>query len=150
MAQSLANLLIHIIFSTKHRQPHIVPEFEHRLHQYITSVCHSLDSPVIYIGGMPDHIHILLSLSRTITVSELISKIKSNSSRWIKTIDPQCKDFSWQKGFGAFSLGESSRNNAIKYIANQKKHHATMSFQEEYLKLLMKYDVKFDEKYLWD
>lgn len=150
MAQSLSNILLHIVFSTKDRRPLIPLDLEPRLYQYISGICDNLGCPVIYIGGMSDHTHILLSLGRTIPVSELISKIKANSSRWVKSIDAVHSSFAWQGGYGAFSIGESSRQQAINYIANQKAHHTTITFQEEFLLLLNKYRISVDEKYLWD
>lgn len=150
MSQSLANILIHLVFSTKDRRPFIPPEHEPRLHQYISTVASDLQSPVIFINGMPDHVHLLFSLSRNMTISEFVSKIKANSSRWMKAVHHFDSPFAWQKGYGAFSIGESSRQVAIDYIANQKEHHKKMSFQEELLALLRKNKVAFDEKYLWD
>lgn len=139
--------MLHIIFSTKDRRPLISDNLEGRLHAYIATVCEDLGCPVILIGGMPDHVHIFLSLGRTIAVSELISKTKANSSRWAKAIEPS---FSWQSGYGVFSVSESARQPVINYIANQKSHHAKFSFQDEFRLLLAKYQVSFDEKYVWD
>lgn len=150
MSQSLSNILLHIVFSTKNREPLILDEIESRLHQYLQEICKDSGCPAIVSNGMADHIHILVSLSRTISASELVSKLKSNSSRWIKTIDKRYESFSWQTGYGIFSLGESNRQSAIQYILNQKDHHKTVSFKEEFKVLLEKYRVSFDEKYLWD
>jgi len=150
MTQTFSDVLLHIVFSTKNRQPFIHSGIENRLHQYIVAVCKDLDSPIIQIGGMPDHLHILLSLSRQITIGDLLSKIKSNSSRWVKTIDINSKSFQWQKGYGVFALGASSRETAIRYIANQKNHHKKFTFQTEFISLLKKYNIKYDETDLWD
>lgn len=99
---------------------------------------------------MPDHIHILLSCSRTIAISKLLEVIKANSSRWIKSLGLEYREFSWQRGYGVFSIDYNSLDALIKYISNQKEHHKKRGFKEEYLLLLERYGVKYDEKYLWD
>jgi len=148
MAQSLSNILIHLVFSTKDRIQLIKPEIEQRLYLYIKSLSTDLNCPILTIGGMPDHIHILLNLSRTISLSEYMTKIKANSSKWMKK-ESGC-DFSWQKGYGGFSLAQSTLDGAMNYIANQKEHHKKYSYQDELRLLLNKYKVHFDEKYLWE
>jgi len=150
MAQSLSNVLVHAVFSTRERRLLITSELEMRLQKYISTVCDDLGCPAIYMGGMPDHIHILVKLGRTISISDFISKIKANSSRWVKSVDPLHHSFEWQRGYGAFSVSESSRQKVIDYVANQKEHHKQVSFQEEFLLLLRRYNVPFNEKYLWD
>jgi putative transposase len=106
--------------------------------------------PVFQVGGMSDHIHMLVALSRTLTISKLVAEIKANSSRWLKTLHSNYKDFSWQNGYGAFSVGQSNLQAAIRYIEHQKEHHKTMTFQEEFLIFLNKYQIEWEEKYLWD
>ena len=128
MAQSLADIVIHTVFSTKERKPWIDAASEPELHAYICGICRNLDCQVIKINGVEDHIHVLLSLGRTIAVSKLIAEIKSNSSRWIKTKGRQFCEFSWQGGYGAFSVSRSQINGAIKYIEGQKEHHKTQTF----------------------
>ena len=150
MAQSLADIVIHIVFSTKERKPWIDAVNEPELHAYICGICRHLDCPVIKINGVEDHIHVLLSLGRTISVSKLIAEIKSNSSRWIKTKDRQFCEFSWQDGYGAFSVSRSQINGAIKYIEKQKEHHKIKTFKEEFLTMLKMAQIQYDEKYLWD
>lgn len=150
MAQSLADILLHIVFSTKERKLWIDEVNEPELHAYICGICQNLDCPVIKINGVEDHIHVLLSLSRTIAVSKLIAEIKSNSSRWIKTKDSRFHEFSWQGGYGAFSVSRPQINGVIKYIENQKEHHKTQNFKEEYLTMLKSAQIQYDEKYLWD
>jgi REP element-mobilizing transposase RayT len=149
MAQSLADIVLHIVFSTKERKPWIDAVNEPELHAYICGICRNL-GPVIKINGVEDHVHVLLSLSRTIAVSKLIAEIKSNSSRWIKTKDRQFFEFSWQGGYGAFSVSRPQINGAIKYIEKQKEHHKTQTFREEYLTMLKMAQIQYDEKYLWD
>ena len=150
MAQSLADIIIHIVFSTKERKPWIDAVNESELHAYICGICRNLDCPVIKINGAEDHMHVLLSLGRTIAVSKLIAEIKSNSSRWIKTKDRQFCEFSWQGGYGAFSVSRPQINGAIKYIEGQKVHHKTQTFKEEFLTMLKMSNIPYDGKYLWD
>jgi len=150
MSQSLSNLLVHIIFSTKKRKQNIRPGIKTELYSYISGVCKKLESPVQQIGGISDHIHILVSLSRSITISKLVGEIKANSSRWIKTRGENYRNFSWQNGYGAFSIGQSGFQQCTRYIAKQEQHHKKVTFQEEYLRLLKRYQVDFDKKFLWD
>jgi len=150
MAQSLADIVIHIVFSTKERKPWIDAVNESELHAYICGICRNLSCPVIKINGVEDHIHVLLSLGRTIAVSKLVAEIKANSSRWIKTKNRQSCEFSWQSGYGAFSVSRPQINGAIKYLEGQKEHHKIQTFQEEFLTMLKMSQIPYDEKYLWD
>jgi len=148
MGQSLSNLLTHIIFSTKNRYPFIRPDIEIRLYGYIRAICQDFESPLLQIGGMADHIHMLINLSRKQALSKFVNEIKSHSSKWVKTIDSNFRDFAWQAGYGAFSVGQLEYQKVIDYISNQKEHHKGISFQEEYLRFLKAYQMKYDEKYL--
>ena len=150
MAQSLADIVLHIVFSTKDRRPWILPEIEQELFQYICGVAHNLKSPVVRINGVEDHIHILLSFGRTISISELIAELKASSSRWIKAKGDKYHTFCWQGGYGVFSVSRPSIEGAIKYIAKQKEHHKTISFRDEFLAMLQRAKIEYDEKYLWD
>ena len=150
MSQSLSDILLHIIFSTKDRCPIILPDIEEELYRYISSITVSHDCPVIKIGGVSDHLHMLISFGRTVSISKLITEIKANSSRWIKTKDVKYSTFSWQRGYGAFSVARRNLDSVIKYINNQKEHHQKVSFKDEFLALLQQSKIKFDEKYLWD
>jgi putative transposase len=150
MPQSLANILIHIVFSTKNRVPLITPEIESELYPYLGSIFNGCKSPSLAIGGTADHIHILCSLHRSMDITTLLEQVKSDSSRWIKTKGPQFADFYWQSGYGAFSIGQSGVEALKAYIANQKEHHRTVTFQEEYRLFLKKYEVEYDEHYVWD
>lgn len=149
MTQSLAKIYLHVVFSTKERIPYIIPKFEKNLQSYIISMCKQNSSYVHKIGGMEDHVHILLEPSRNISVVKLLQSIKANSSRWMKT-QPGCSDFSWQRGYGIFSVGPSNVESVKRYIANQKEHHKKFSFKEEFEKLLRRANIDFDERYLWD
>ncbi len=150
MAQSLSNILIHIIFSAKNRVPFITKEIEKELYGYIVGIAKEYDSHVYEIGGVEDHIHILASLSRTMTISKLIEELKKGSSKWIKTKNTQYFDFSWQNGYAALSIGYSNVKALREYIQNQNEHHKKNLFQDEMRLFLNKYEISFDEKYIWD
>ncbi len=150
MAQSLANVLVHLVFSTKERRPFIHERLEKTLYSYIITICHTLNSPVHQIGGMADHLHVLISLSRMNSLSKIVGDIKANSSRWIKTQGDDYREFAWQSGYGAFSIGQSGFEATVKYIAQQKEHHKKFDFKDEFLALLNKYKTTYNETYLWD
>jgi putative transposase len=147
MPQSLSNLLVHLVFSTKDRNRFIVPEIETELHKYLAAICHAHESPALTVGGTEDHVHLLCALGRTIAVADLIEEVKTSSSKWMKNTN---KKFFWQRGYGAFSIGESNRDALMKYIANQKQHHRRVTFQVEYRSILRKYKIPYDERYVWD
>jgi REP element-mobilizing transposase RayT len=150
MSQSLAKNCLHITFSTKFRKPLIIDSIEAELHAYLGGVCNNLECPPVKIGGYTDHVHILCVLSKKIALIELLEQLKKRSSKWLKTKDERLKDFYWQNGYGAFSVDGSNMDRVIKYIENQKEHHKKMTFQEEYRKLLKRYNIPFDERYVWD
>jgi len=150
MSQSLADIVLHIVFSTKNREPLILPEIEHELFQYVCGTARQLQCPIIKINGVEDHIHILLHLGRTISVSKLISELKSSSSRWVKTKGDKYRYFCWQDGYGAFSVSRPIIDSAINYISNQKEHHKTETFKEEFIRMLQRAKIDYDEKYLWN
>ena len=150
MPQSLSSVLVHLIFSTKHRQPFISPEIEPQLHPYMASIFKALKSPALCIDGTTDHVHILCSLARVISIADLVEEVKSDSSKWIKRKGSAFRAFQWQKGYGAFSIGQSQVATLKRYINNQKQHHRRVSFQDEYRKFLNRYRLEFDERYVWD
>ena len=150
MPQSLAKVYLHIVFSTKNRKPLIKQEVEVELHKYLSGIARDHNSPVIAINNVEDHIHILCLLSRNITISKLLEELKKSSSKWIKTKGDANKNFYWQNGYGAFSVSQSGVNTVKKYIANQKEHHRKKSFKEEYVEFLEKYEIEYDERYIWD
>ena len=150
MGQSLVKNYIHIVFGTKHRQPIILPQYEYELHSYLGGVCKNLDCQPIKVGGYTDHIHILCMLSKKIALMKLLEEVKSHSSKWMKTKDELLKNFYWQDGYGAFSVNPSEIDTVIAYIANQHEHHNKKSFQDEYRAFLKKYNVEYDERYVWD
>ena len=150
MSQSLASILVHIIFSTKNRQPRIFPEIKNELHTYMAGISRSLGALVHEIGGVEDHVHLFISLPRTLSISKFIEELKRGSSKWIKTKGNENFDFSWQKGYGALSVGQSSYEAVRLYIQNQEKHHKKISFQDEFRIFLKQYELDYDEKYVWD
>ncbi len=150
MGQSLAKLATHITFSTKHRQPFINPEIENELHAYISSVCNSLECTPIKVGGYTDHVHILCMLSKKIALTVLLEEVKKRSSKWIKTKGARFNDFFWQSGYAAFSVNPTDIEKVVAYIETQKDHHAQRTFQDELRMFLKKYEIEFDEKYVWD
>jgi putative transposase len=149
MPQSLSRVLVHLVFSTKYRAPLIGPEIRPRLHAYIVGVLGNLDSPSLQTGGVDDHIHILFALSRTITLAKLVEEVKKGSSKWMKA-EGGVAGFSWQRGYGAFSIGESQVNTLIRYIRNQEEHHRKATFQKEVRAHLERYAIAYDERYVWD
>ena len=149
MAQSLSMILLHVIFSTKDRKPMIAPELADELYRYLASACDAHGSHAYRIGGMPDHVHIACTLSRTVALSKLVEEIKKSSSKWIKERDQRCAGFAWQGGYGAFSLGQSQLDAVIQYIERQEEHHAKKTFKEEFVEFLCKYNVEYDERYVW-
>jgi len=150
MPQSLSNLFVHLVYSTKNRVPFISLDIESELHAYLASIFNEHDCHAILINGTPDHVHILFNLSRTKTLAEIVGAVKSNSSKWIKTKGAGLRTFAWQSGYGAFSVGQADLERVKGYIANQKTHHAQKSFQDEYREMLQRAVIEFDEQYVWD
>lgn len=150
MPQSLSNVLLHIVFSTKNRRTWIDTDIENELFAVLASICNELNCPPHKIGGTDDHVHICCSLARTQEVSKLVGALKANSSAWIKTKGNQYEAFAWQNGYGAFSIGQSQLDSLRHYITTQREHHGRTSFQDEFRALLEKYQVEFDERYVWD
>lgn len=150
MSQSLVKNYVHIVFSTKYRKPLIHPPYEAALHGYLGGICKNLECQPIKIGGYTDHVHILCMLSKKIALMTLVEKVKSHSSKWIKTLDPSLNKFYWQDGYGAFSVNPADVDRVIAYIVNQHQHHSKKTFQDEYRAILKKYEVKYDERYVWD
>jgi putative transposase len=153
MPQSLSRVIIHLIYSTKNREPLLTPPIRVELFPYLATVLTDYNCVPIQIGGIEDHIHLLFGLSRTIAISELVETLKTSTSKWLKTktaTNPDLAHFHWQSGYGAFSLSQSDLDVAIKYIANQETHHAKTTFQEEYRRFLQRYQVPYEDKYVWD
>ena len=139
---------MHIVFSTKYRQPLIDESIEDELFSYLGGICNKLECNVVIVGGYKDHIHILCMLSKKIALSKLMEELKANSSKWIKTKGDAYKNFYWQDGYGAFSVNPSQVEVVINYIAKQKEHHGKKNFQDEYRAILDKYAIEYDERYV--
>ncbi len=150
MSSTLTNLIYHAVFSTKDRYNLIRIEFEEELHSYICGIIKGEDGSVIRINGTADHLHILLKCPAKISFSDMMRKIKGNSSKWLNEGLSAGIKFGWQNGYGAFSVSESIVPRVSEYIINQKAHHRNLSFKEEFILLLEKNKVKYDEQYLWD
>jgi REP element-mobilizing transposase RayT len=149
MAQTLVCLRVHVIFSTKDRRPMISPEVEPELYAYMAGTAKNLDSPCLAAGGTSNHVHLLISQSKNIALSHLMEEIKKSSSKWIKTKASSLRSFGWQDGYGAFTIGRSQVEALQRYIAAQKERHKKQSFEEELVRLLNKYGVQYDERYIW-
>ena len=149
MPQSLSKVFIHIIFSTRGRFRFIKPAIEEELFAYIAQVLKEHGAQPIKIDGTEDHVHILCGLPRTMALCDLLEKVKKRSSKWIKTKGPEYRDFSWQGGYGVFSVGEFGVERVKRYIADQKKHHRTVTFKDEFREFLYRYGIEYDEKYVW-
>jgi len=148
MGQSLAQVYLHIVFSTKLRKPFLTDQdSQSELHAYLAGACRNLDSPSLQIGGVEDHVHILCQLSKTLPVADLVRELKRESSKLLK---PKIAKFQRQQGYGAFSVSPSHVDALKDYIRNQQEHHRTETFQDELRRLFRKYSVEFDEKYVWD
>ena len=150
MADTFSQIYIHLVFSVKERQNVIHKTWREELFKYVSGILKGKNQKVFAIGGMPDHIHILISLRPNCMISELVNSVKTNSSKWINSRGFVKGKFNWQEGYGAFSYGQSQLDCVIQYINNQEQHHQKKSFKEEYIELLQRFNVKFEEKYLFD
>ena len=150
MAQTLVSLLVHVVFSTKNREPIITPEIEPELFAYIGGILKNNESRLLDAGGTADHVHLLISQSKNIALSSLMKDVKKDSSLWIKTKGRAFRNFHWQDGYGGFSIGRSNVDELKRYIARQKEHHRKRTFQEEFIQFLDAYGIDYDERYLWN
>ena len=150
MGQSLSKVYVHITFSTKNRHPFIDENVKKELFEYIGGVCKGLECNPVRVGGHKDHIHILCTLSKKISQMKLLEEVKKQSSKWIKSKGKQYHDFYWQDGYGIFSVNPSETDVVTQYIDNQDKHHTEKSFKDELRSFLRKYNIDFDEKYIWN
>jgi REP element-mobilizing transposase RayT len=148
MPQSLADVLIHLVFSTKDREPLIHGSLEPELHAYAATVLKNGGCPALVVNGMPDHVHLLFHLSRTMTMAAIVEELKTSTSKWIKTKGPHLRGFHWQSGYGAFSVSRSNVEQVVDYIRKQKEHHRQRSFQDELRSLFQKHGIAFDERYV--
>jgi len=151
MSQSLVQVYLHIVFSTKDRQAFLQDkDLRSRVHGYLVGACKNQGAPSLKIGGVEDYIHILCRMAKVISISYLIQELKRESSKWVKEEDPALRKFYWQSGYGAFSVSPSHVPGLLEYIENQEEHHKHESFKDEFRRLCQKYGVAIDERYVWD
>jgi REP element-mobilizing transposase RayT len=151
MPRSLAQIYLHLVFSTKNRTPFLRDdEIRAATHAYLAGACKNLGCHALRVGGVADHVHLACRFSRNVTVADFLRDLKRESSKWLKVRSPDSRDFQWQEGYGAFSVSPSHVSALLEYIANQEAHHKKETFQEEFLRLLDKYGVEVDERFLWD
>jgi REP element-mobilizing transposase RayT len=151
MAQSLARLWTHLIFSTKNRFPFLTDKvLRTEMHAYLAEMLRTHGCETLIVGGVEDHAHSLFALSRTLPIASVVKEVKRTSSGWIKTTSRRLSKFHWQGGYAAFSVSQSNLQNVIRYIENQEEHHKRVTFQDEYRAFLKAYDVEYDERYVWD
>ncbi len=151
MPQSLSNVLIHLVFSTKHRQPYLrAPELRGIMTGYMVGILWNIKCPSLIIGAVEDHVHVLCNLHRTVTIAHLVEELKTSSSARIKEEGPALRDFHWQNGYGAFSVSQSNVEPVKAYIGAQEEHHRKRSFQEEFRLMLQRHGIECDERYVWD
>jgi len=148
MGQSLSQLFVHLTFGTKGRYPFITEEIEPQLHAYMAGIFRNKDSSALKINSVPDHIHILFRLSKNHALAKVVEEVKKQTSKWLKS--KGINKFTWQIGYGAFSVSSSKVKTVTKYIANQKNHHKVKSYKEEIREFIKEYDViEYNEKYFW-
>jgi putative transposase len=150
MPQSLSQLYVHLIFSTKHREPTLLSPAREDLHAYLAAVLNKQDSPALKVGGVSDHVHALFRLSKNIALAKIVEEVKTSSSKWLKTQARNLANFHWQSGYGAFSVSSADVEEVAEYITQQESHHRVVSFQEEFRKLLDGHGIAYDERYAWD
>jgi putative transposase len=150
MPQSLSLNLVHLVFSTKDRMPLLTPDLRPQLHAYLATVARHGDGECYRVGGVADHVHLAIRLSRTVAVADQVSELKTSSTKWLKDHFPALSKFSWQRGYASFSIGHRDLDAVIAYIDGQEEHHRTKTFQDEYRGFLRHYGIEFDERYVWD
>ena len=148
MPQSLSNILIHVIWSTKERRPLISDAVRPGLHGYMAGILKNIESPALIINSVDDHVHILCQLSKNLAVCKLVEEVKKSSSKWMK--EQGVADFAWQNGYGVFSVSQSGADAVRKYIEGQPEHHRKRDFKDELREFCQKYNVSLDERYVWD
>ncbi len=149
MSHTYTYLVTHVVFSTKDRLPMISADLKPRLFPYMNGIIGNIEGKALAIGGMPDHVHLLLSLPPTVSIAETMRVLKANSSKWLHENEPKQSKFGWQTGYAAFSVSRSGVEDVARYIENQEEHHRKFPFQEELLALLKKHEIEYDERYIW-
>ena len=148
MSDSYTNLLYHIVFSTKERRPLITSEYETQLYEYIGGIVRGLGGVSLEINGTVDHIHLLCKLRPDRSLSDVLRDLKAGATGWMHDVFPALKDFSWQRGYGAFTVSQSNVDAVRRYLIRQKEHHATVSFREEFIQFLKDNGIDYDERYI--
>lgn len=148
--QPLSLVIVHLVFSTKDREPWLTPAIRPRLHAYLAEVARGHGCMAYRVGGVSDHMHLALSLPRTLTQSDLVKELKTTSNHWLEKQDKAFTAFAWQRGYGLFSIGKSQLPALVRYIDDQETHHRTHTFQDEYRAMLTKYGIAYDEAHVWD
>src|SRR5579859_5895698 len=149
MANTFTCLQYHVVFSTKNREPWLRADIEERAWEYLGGIARTNGLKPLLVGGVEDHVHLLLGIPPTVPVSEALRQLKGGSSGWIKQNLAGCRSFGWQDGYGAFTLSKSQEQDVRHYIKNQRTHHRQKTFQEEYRALLARHEIQSDERYLW-
>jgi putative transposase len=149
MANTYTALHYHVVFSTKNRVAYIKPEIESRVWAYIGGVARAHKMTALQVGGVEDHIHVLVMAPAALSPSQIAQRLKGDSSKWIHEEFPGLRGFAWQDGYGAFTVSKSNLPDVIRYIENQREHHQQNTFQEEYLDFLNKHGIDYDERYVW-
>jgi len=149
MGSTLSNLVYHVIFSTKDREPSIIPGFRDEVHRYMGGIIKGEGGILLQIGGMPDHVHLVIKLKPVHALAEIMRKLKGSSSKWINDQNRLPGRFGWQEGYGAFTVSESLIPSVIRYVSEQEKHHRNLSFKDELIRILELNRVEYDERYLW-
>ena len=151
MAQSLVQIYVHFVYSTKHRKPFLNDnECRERTQRYLAGICKNLKCPALIVGGVEDHVHVLCRFGRNIEVADLIRDLKRDSSKWVKSEQPRLAEFHWQRGYGAFSVSPAHIDALKEYIAKQESYHRQETFQDQFRRVCGKYGVEIDERYVWD
>ena len=148
MPESYTNLLYHIVFSTKDRRPLITPVVESQLYDYIGGTINRLGGICLELNGTTDHVHLLAKLRPDKALSDTLRDLKANASGWMHEVFPEVKDFTWQRGYGAFTVSYSNVEHVRKYIAHQKEHHNKISFRDEFIQFLKANGIEYDERYV--
>jgi len=150
MPQSLAKILVHLVYSTKNREHILTNDIREELHRYTAGILKNYDSPAILINSVEDHIHILFTQSRNHSLADLVQQVKKGSSKWLKSKSRAFARFHWQNGYGAFSVSQSNVKKVTGYIERQQEHHKRQSFQDEFRAFLKRHEIEYDERYVWD
>jgi REP element-mobilizing transposase RayT len=150
MPQSFTKLYAHLIFSTKNRKPFLDDPIRPRVHAYLATALRDLDSPFVVAGGVADHVHVLFDMGKMHAPVKIVEQVKRESSKFVKTLGSRYKNFYWQRGYALFSVGPTQRSDVEAYVRNQEEHHRKITFQDELRMFLKRYEMDYDERYVWD